>query len=1121
MLKIYRLCFLLFCFFFIVCLNTTKLPAQVLINPESEGGFQNASFDTNGWTVVNGTVTNQWVVGTAATGFSGRSAYISNNSGTAHQYTNDVTSVVHFYRDITFPANISEFTLSFDWKADGETASFDALVVSLAPTSYTPTASNVSLGTGVLPAPANMLGNMSPPQLWNRPGVTSATYTLSSVGVGNCWEDVTLRLIFTWKNDASLGDNPPAAIDNISLTYDPLNTCISLPSNVLIDPDGAGGFNDGLTFSGNGWNVVNGSVTNQWYLGNVPTGFNGRTAYISNSGTVHEYNNDVTSIVHFYRDITFPADIPEFTLSFDWKADGETASFDALIVTLAPTSYTPVASIVSMGTGVLPAPANMLGSIAAPQLWNQPNVVNATYTLRGADLGNCGTSVTRRLIFTWKNDASLGDNPPGAIDNISLISHPIEPIITGLPDENCLNGSDLLLTASPVVGSGETGVFTIEPNGAQFVDNMDGTASFTMEGTPAGEYIISYSFTNADGCSGAVADTINILAIPDATISNTNGLFLDCLTPETELSVPGADSYLWTLNGNFFSNEQSVSVTLGGTYEVTSTLNNGCEASSSVVVTFTPDITPPLISCPSTQIIYLENDCTVVMPELTSLASASDYCGPPVITQFPVPTTILSGTGDVEVTLTATDASMNSSQCSFTVTKRDTISPTVICPSNHNLQLGADCSATLPNFIGMSSSSDNCGFTTITQNPLPGTIVSNSGNLTVTLVSTDGSGNSSECSFTVTKIDGTSPGIICSPHSITFNGEDNILLDSGDFVAASDNCGIASIVLNPSSISVTQAGNIVPVQVTVTDVNSNVSTCTSQVSVGGLPAGWFQDSNGINCIDGNTIEYDFPTEVWTATSTNCFYGPPYNTDASAFAQTTLCGNGSITARVTGISGTSLGWAGIVMRENNNGGAKKVQLQTNMGGNQVRREVRSVTNGAAFPQNFPSFNKYWLRLVRQGNQFIGYISANGIQWQRVLAANVSMNSCIELGLTATNYNSNSTVIATFDNVIKVGEGFALPELPVNDSPNASVHSMDFLAYPNPTSGELYLGLEAFNGRSATIEVYSLEGRILLVENLDEIVSSHRLDLQSFQSGMYLIKVRSEGLPDVTKRVVKLE
>ncbi|MGQ3131739.1 MAG: T9SS type A sorting domain-containing protein [Flavobacteriales bacterium] len=184
-----------------------------LINPSAEGGFElPGGFAGNGWTLDNGTATNAWYIGTVPAGFSGNSAYISNNSGTANAYTNSSPSVVHFYRDITFPAGQTQVTLSFNWFAQGETGFWDALMVHLAPTSYTPASSTTSLGNVPLPAPAIELG-----RFWTFGTAQTATISIPASAIGNCSAPATMRLIFTWKNDGSGGSNPPAAIDNINL----------------------------------------------------------------------------------------------------------------------------------------------------------------------------------------------------------------------------------------------------------------------------------------------------------------------------------------------------------------------------------------------------------------------------------------------------------------------------------------------------------------------------------------------------------------------------------------------------------------------------------------------------------------------------------------------------------------------------------------------------------------------------------------------------------------------------------------------------------------------------------------------------------------------------------------
>jgi len=479
--------------------------------------------------------------------------------------------------------------------------------------------------------------------------------------------------------------------------------------------------------------------------------------------------------------------------------------------------------------------------------------------------------------------------------------------------------------------------------------------------------------------------------------------------------------------------------------------------------------------------------------------------------------------GTTTVSITATNA-CGTAVCAFDVTVTDNIAPTITCPTTQTLTLGANCTASLPNYTSLSTTGDNCSVQGVTQSPAAGTTVSGAGNMTVTLTVTDVNGLTKTCDFTVTKVDNTPPTVVCSNGTVNFNGEMSIALDENALVSASDNCGIQGIALSPNSISSEQVGQIVPVTVTVTDVNSNVSTCMANVTVSGLPSGWSQQPGGVGCASGNNIAYNTGTGVWTATSTNCYYASPFSADATAFAQRTLCGDGSITARVMSISGSALGWAGIVMRESNMPGAKKAQLMTNLS-SLHRREFRTATNGAAQLQQSAANGRHWLRITRTGNQFAMYVSLNGTTWYFVGAQNIVMGSCIEMGLVATNYTANSTVTATFS-----GVSYSDNNPIVETSTGQSAQSLDapysFEVYPNPTGGDLNVDLTEYMGCSVRIELYSIEGKVLKFKEVEEVQTLlEHLDMSDLQNGMYLVKVRSvvrDGIsreqPDVTRRVI---
>jgi hypothetical protein len=207
----------------------------------------------------------------------------------------------------------------------------------------------------------------------------------------------------------------------------------------IISPSGAGGFELGSTFGDNGWTVVNGTATstqNQWFLGlssttNVGTG---NCAYITNNtGTgAYAYSNAAAMyIVHFYQDVTFPAGETNILLSFNWRGVGETTAYDGLQVSLAPTSTTPAATASSQSglvSGPIVSGATVVGNVL---YFNQNTEQTATITVPVSAAGNCTSSSTRRLIFTFRIDGSAGTNPPTAVDNISLVSSAGIPLTGG------------------------------------------------------------------------------------------------------------------------------------------------------------------------------------------------------------------------------------------------------------------------------------------------------------------------------------------------------------------------------------------------------------------------------------------------------------------------------------------------------------------------------------------------------------------------------------------------------------------------------------------------------------------------------------------------------------------
>jgi len=210
-----------------ICLfvGSSAFSQTVLLSPAGDGGFETgSSFAANGWTVVSA-ANNFWEVGTVATQYAGSNGvYVANTAGT-YAYSNTTIRTSHFYRDIAIPACATNITLSFYWKGKGESG-YDRCLVYTAPTTVTP----------VINIPASSSTTLTGATLrWTQPAYTNAaTYTLATITGLDALAGTTVRFIFTWQNDGSLGATPGTAIDNVSLVYNPASLAISAPSSSAV-----------------------------------------------------------------------------------------------------------------------------------------------------------------------------------------------------------------------------------------------------------------------------------------------------------------------------------------------------------------------------------------------------------------------------------------------------------------------------------------------------------------------------------------------------------------------------------------------------------------------------------------------------------------------------------------------------------------------------------------------------------------------------------------------------------------------------------------------------------------------------------------------------------------------
>jgi regulation of enolase protein 1 (concanavalin A-like superfamily) len=105
----------------------------------------------------------------------------------------------------------------------------------------------------------------------------------------------------------------------------------------------------------------------------------------------------------------------------------------------------------------------------------------------------------------------------------------------------------------------------------------------------------------------------------------------------------------------------------------------------------------------------------------------------------------------------------------------------------------------------------------------------------------------------------------------------------------------------------------------------------------------------------------------------------------------------------------------MFRENFSPGSKDaLMVVTAGGGSAYQRRVKTsklTWNTDGPPATVP----YWVRLVRTGNMFTGYVSMDGNDWKRVDSIAVPMNKTVYVGLALTAHNNSELNSALFDHV----------------------------------------------------------------------------------------------------------
>ncbi len=184
-----------------------------------------------------------------------------------------------------------------------------------------------------------------------------------------------------------------------------------------------------------------------------------------------------------------------------------------------------------------------------------------------------------------------------------------------------------------------------------------------------------------------------------------------------------------------------------------------------------------------------------------------------------------------------------------------------------------------------------------------------------------------------------------------------------------------------------------------------------------LPTPWVNRDIGSVGVTGDS-GFDAATSTFSVTGGGAdVWG---SADALQFAYQPLSGDGSIVARVATVQNVNA-WtkAGVMIRETLSAGATQAFMLVSPGKG-LAFQRRPVTGGSSVNTTGAlAAAPYWVKLVRNGNLFSAYQSANGTSWTLVGTDTIVMGTNVFIGLGVSSHSTSTAAAATFTQVTVTG------------------------------------------------------------------------------------------------------
>ncbi len=261
--------------------------------------------------------------------------------------------------------------------------------------------------------------------------------------------------------------------------------------------------------------------------------------------------------------------------------------------------------------------------------WTSSNAAIATVSSTGVVTGVAAGTVT--MTYTVTNASGCSN---AVSFNITVNATPVLTAIAGTAVV-CEGATTLLANAQAngTWSSSDVAIATVAANGV-------------VSGLNAGSATITYTYTNAEGCTSSVSQALVVNALPSAVVT-ASGATTFCAGGSVILTAPAGMTYAWSTG----EPTQSITVSTSGAYAVTITNANGCAATSAPVAVTVNALPTVAIANIGATTFCQGGDVTLISP-LNSTYSYAWSNGATAITGATSNTYVATASGSYALTVT-------------------------------------------------------------------------------------------------------------------------------------------------------------------------------------------------------------------------------------------------------------------------------------------------------------------------------------------------------------------------------------------------------------------------------------------------------------------------------------